>query len=86
MLTEVSQLYEIFNILLIIFQQPFIRPLELVDLIQNDKIRAVDHLCIIKQFKPAFRFRALFSRDLKFRKHIGKALRILRFGDIGKHT
>ena len=33
-----------FNIFPIIFQQPVVRPVKLVDFIQNDEIRIVDHL------------------------------------------
>ena len=46
----------------------------------------VYYLCIVKQFEPAFCFCALFSCDFEFGKHIGKALRILRLGDICEDT
>ena len=46
----------------------------------------IDHLCIVKQFEPTFRFGTLFSCNFKFGKHIGKALRILRLGNICEHA
>ncbi len=46
----------------------------------------VDHACIQKHFQPAFGLNALFARDLEFGEHIGKALRILRLGDIRKNA
>ena len=45
-----------------------------------------DNFRVKEQFEPAFRFRALFSRDLKYRKHIGKTLMILILCDVGKHA
>ena len=44
------------------------------------------YLCVIKQFEPALRFCALFSCNLEFEEHIGKALRILRLGDVCEHA